>query len=43
VLVLLHAGIGYIFLDVVDVNTAFLFVLYNHGIKSVLMVARDNL
>jgi hypothetical protein len=30
VLVLLHAGIGDIFLDVVDVNATLLFVLYDH-------------
>jgi hypothetical protein len=30
VLVLLHAGVTDIFLDVVDVNAALLFVLHNH-------------
>jgi hypothetical protein len=30
VLVLFHAGVTNIFLDVVDVNAVLLFVLYNH-------------
>jgi hypothetical protein len=30
VLVLLHAGIGDIFLDVIHVNAALFLVLYNH-------------
>jgi hypothetical protein len=29
-LVFFHAGVGNIFLDVVDVNAALLFVLYDH-------------
>jgi hypothetical protein len=42
-LMLFHGDVANIFLDVVDVNAALFFVLYNHIIKSVLMVARDNL
>jgi hypothetical protein len=34
VLMLLHAGIGDILFDVVDVNAAFLFMLYNHLVNN---------